>query len=57
MSLIDAPKPPEDVRRDMAYAEAIELGFIAEEREGEDPTRIPATVLEELGVLPEEVGQ
>ncbi len=47
----------EDVRRDMVYAEALELGLITEERDGDDPTRISASVLEELGVSPEEVGQ
>ena len=47
----------EDVRRDMVYAEALELGLIAEGQKGDDPTRISASVLEELGVSPEEVGQ
>lgn len=46
----------EDVRRDMVYAEAQELGLIPDDAQ-EDPTRIPDDILEELGIAPEEVGQ
>ena len=52
-----ALKLAEDVRRDMVYAEALELGLIREEPEEADPTRISDGVLAALGIAPEEVGQ
>lgn len=45
----------EDVRRDMVFAEAQEYGFIPDDATMGD--QIPASVLDELGLSPEEVGQ
>ncbi|WP_455138561.1 type II toxin-antitoxin system RelB/DinJ family antitoxin [Thermophilibacter sp.] len=46
----------EDVRRDMVYAEAVELGLLPDDTEP-DPTEVPADILDGLGLAPEEVGQ
>lgn len=50
------PDLPEDIRRDMVYAEAQELGLFEDDAE-EDPCEIPADTLARLGLSPEEVGQ
>lgn len=46
----------ENLRRDMVYAEAQELGLIPDDSP-EDPTIVPPDVLVNLGIKPSEVGQ
>ena len=50
------PEFAEDVRRDMVYAEAVELGIIPDDAL-DDPTEVPLSVLDDLGIDPAEVGQ
>lgn len=50
------PELAEDVRRDMVYAEAVELGIVPEDAL-DDPADVPLSVLRDLGIDPEEVGQ
>ena len=47
---------PEYIRREMVRAEAIEYGLLPDDSL-DDPTHIPDDLLEEWGILPEEVGQ
>ena len=49
-------KLPEELRRDMVYAEAQELGLIADDSSS-DPIEIPADLLADWGIEPSEVGQ
>lgn len=49
-------KYSENVRRDMVRAEAQELGLLPDNCL-EDPTTVPSSILADLGISPEEVGQ